>query len=447
MSGDSDDILSDDEARAADIANLVDTWLEAALDEIEDAGALSALTIAALFGARLRSRDGLLLDDRWEQLLEQVPHPDDQPPATREADAAALASSLRPMLERAAAKLEEQHRLWDSLGGVMPDEVHDADVDASVRLVDELDALSLVAVYLTWLIDTEPRIGAPKARAALAQVDSLLTQFGEHADCLPLAEHRICAIRASVAHGVLSAETMLSIRQRRTLDSLIPHHRAARQSAMWFAAAAAALYWQAVAISEIEDEADADIADVVATRDQFSEALREHARRMQSEQSSATTVSTDDALAKCARWSIEAARAHADASRSAALAAALFLQPRSLAAADAGAHNFGLRFRWSAPDKGDDRCADCEVIEGLAEAVITFFRGRDLDRGVDGMLVSWLGQTGTARESRVRFTLDDLRKGMTPSTLMSRLAAEIGTLWVGNSPWDCTDVAPTGSPD
>jgi hypothetical protein len=245
--------MSNEDYKASDVFNLINQRLETALDEIENTGALSVLTIAALFGARLRSRDGLL-DERWGQLLEQVPHPDDQPPATREADAAALASSLRPMLERAAAKFEEQHRLWDSLDGVMPDEVNDADVDAAVQLVDELDTLSLVAVYLTWLIDTEPRIDAPEARAVLAKVESLLNQFGENAECLPLAEHRICAVRASVAHGVLSNETMLSIRQRLTLDSLIPHHRAARQSAMWFAAAEAALYWQAVAVSEMEDE-------------------------------------------------------------------------------------------------------------------------------------------------------------------------------------------------
>jgi hypothetical protein len=237
-----------------DVFNLVNTWLDTALDEIEEDGALSAITAAALFGVRLRSQDWLLDSEQWEQLLKQVPHPDDQPPATREADAAALARSLKPKLEYTVGLFEEQRRVWNLFGGKAPEQVSGYEVDRAVRLVDELDRLSLVTVYLAWLIDSEPRIDAPEAREINARIEWLLGQFGEDGDCLLLAEHRICAIRASVAHGVLSAETLLGIRQRRMLNSLIPHHRAARQSAMWFAAAAAAIYWHDVDASEIEDE-------------------------------------------------------------------------------------------------------------------------------------------------------------------------------------------------
>lgn len=426
-----------------DVANLTDTWLEQALDERDGSGRLETLTRAGLFGARLRTEQALLESDAWHELLSQVPHPDDTPPSTRADEARALASRLQPLLDRVDGRFSEQLQLFRATRGALPDELDMAEVDASVRLVDDVDSLSRVAVYLTWLVAAGSRQDVPEATEALQRIAALLDNFGRHGECMSLAEHRVCAIRASVSEGVLSSDGMTSIRQQRQVQSLMPHHRMARESAMCFAAARARLQWCAIdaaTAGELDEEIGApDMASP------FLRALAAHARALQKARTDAAFTSSQESWDECARWSIEAARQRASTQRrAAAIASALILQPRRLAAADSGHITLGLRIRWSDLGGTRQRTADCHLHPDLQKAIVTFHSGKDLDLAVNGSLVSWLGLTATASQSRALFDLDKLRADSTPSLLMDRLAKQMATLWVDNSPWVCTEVSPTG---
>jgi hypothetical protein len=121
--------------------------------------------------------------------------------------------------------------------------------DLSVQAVDLLDFISRVNIFLTWLTK-EP--GQVQSESIEKTWNWLETEI-DSCEYLFLADYRINAIRNTVAEGVLaSSDVLRSIRQRRTLSSLIPHHRAARRSAMAIAMASAVVHQYQVDIEDLE---------------------------------------------------------------------------------------------------------------------------------------------------------------------------------------------------
>ena len=243
-----------------DVSNLLDTWVEEAQEELENYGRMRTVTIASLFGARLRTKPELLSSRAWWDILYDVPHPADDPPqAPRQAFIVgkALAKNLMPRLQVSNLMFEEWCTAAKArLQATNPPPLDVLEADRCVRVIDDLDALSRVVPYFRWLNDESPEV-----KEATQQILNLLERFSRSGHLFVAGIHRLEAIRASIRESVLSRDTMLYILQHRESDDLPPIDRAVFLSASWMARCFAGAQWQDVeeATAGLLDEMDEKI--------------------------------------------------------------------------------------------------------------------------------------------------------------------------------------------
>lgn len=238
-----------------DVSNLLDTWVEEAAEELENYGRMRTVTIASLFGARLRTKPELLSSRAWWDILYDVPHPADDPPqAPRQAFIVgkALAKNLMPRIQASNLMFDEwcaaaQARLQTR--NAPPLDVVEA--DKCVRVIDDLDALSRVLPYFRWLNDESPEV-----TEAIQQIENLLERFSRSGHLFVAGLHRLEAIRASIRDSVLSRDVMLYIQQHHEEADLPPIDRAVFRSGSWLARCLAGALWQQVeeATAHLSDE-------------------------------------------------------------------------------------------------------------------------------------------------------------------------------------------------
>lgn len=243
-----------------DVSNLLDTWLEEAVSELENYGRMRTVTIASLFGARLRTEPALLNSRAWWDVLYDVPHAEDLPPqAPRQAFIVgkALAKNLMPRIQVSNLMFDEwcaaaQARLQTR--NAPPLDVVEA--DRCVRVIDDLDALSRVLPYFRWLNDESPEV-----KEVVQQIENLLERFSRSGHLFVAGLHRLEAIRASIRESVLSRDVMLYIQQHHESDDLPPIDREVFRSASWMARCFAGAHWQDIeeATAHLSDEEIAEL--------------------------------------------------------------------------------------------------------------------------------------------------------------------------------------------
>lgn len=213
------------------LTNLLNLWIGPALEDLDDFGRLRPATWAAIFGARARTDRSLLASADWTRVLQMVPHPDDKPPHTREADAERLAESQ--LRELAWCKRELDEWIVRCAAGLLESPASEEDVDACVNLVTRVDAMSRAAIAIAWLVDAHGPVPAPAARRYLGDLHRFMHGVSGSADRLLLAEELVWAIGHSFSPDVLSSGRE-AVAQMVATASLPQPAREARESAVWF---------------------------------------------------------------------------------------------------------------------------------------------------------------------------------------------------------------------
>lgn len=230
------------------IDKVLRSWLQPALDDLDDGGSLRPETAAALFGVKVRTASRLLRSPQWAEMLAMVPAADSLPPSTRESDCERLAKSQH--FELAWCEREFEEWLTRSQAGLVPTPAECDDVDTCVQLVTRVDAMSRVSISMAWLLDSHGSVDAPMARQHLASLERFMARFSCHAEHLLLAEEILWATGRTFARRVL-APGLLALQQFGQLEALPQPLRQARQSAIWFAELYGSLEWRAVELGAL----------------------------------------------------------------------------------------------------------------------------------------------------------------------------------------------------
>lgn len=213
------------------LTNLLNLWINPALEDLDDFGQLRPETRAAIFGARVRTDPSLLASADWAYVLRMIPHPDDKPPHTREADAERLVELQLHELAWCEREFDEWLVRTDEV--MLESPASEEDVDFCVNLMARVDAMSRTAIAIAWLIDAHGSVSAPAARQYLDKFHRFMHGFSGSADRLLLAEELAWAIGQSFSPDVLSTGVAAS-EQIVAVASLPQPAREARESAVWF---------------------------------------------------------------------------------------------------------------------------------------------------------------------------------------------------------------------
>jgi hypothetical protein len=416
------------------IEKVLRSWLQPALDDLDDGARLRPETAAALFGVKVRTASRLLRSPQWAEVFAMIPAADDRPPHTRESDCERLAKSQH--FELAWCEREFEEWLARSQAGLVPTPAECDDVDTCVQLVTRVDAMSRVAIAMAWLLDSHGSIDAPMTRKHLVALERFMTRFSCHAEHLTLAEELIWATGRTFARRVL-APGRLGLEQLGQLEALPQPLRQARQSASWFAELYGSLEWRAVELATESSPSESAHPEILETLSRLRlDMTRRHLP---------LDDPSDHARLECSRWSMEeASRFTIPSARATAVSFSILARQPLMAAAAAPQGRKSVWLRWLPHHAAADRSADCHLYEGESHAVVTFYDDAGgHDSGVNGQPVSWLGMTVKATEHEALFDLGQLRDAP-PSVILERMK-RMPVLSVAGSEWQLKEFRPSGS--